>query len=106
MPERMCLRAEAPAVLARRHRHEHLGGDDHFVPRQEFRHQPAGRDLAGAARVRIGGVEEGDPALDGGPDDGLGVVLVDDPGPVTVVPESHHAETDPRDPSPDVPRFV
>ena len=91
------LATEAAAVFTRADRHEHLGGDDGFVPRQVLGHQLPGRHLAGAAGIGIRGVEEGDAALDGRPHDRLRCILVNDPRPVTAVPEAHHAQADPRD---------
>ena len=97
MPDRMCLRDRPPPFSPGRDGHEHLGGDDHFVAAQHLAHEISGGHLAGAARVGVGRVEEGDSALDRGAHDGLGRGLVEDPLPLTVVPEAHHAETDARD---------
>ena len=58
--------------------------------------QPPRGHLAGALRVGVGGVEEGDAAFDRGPDDRLGLLLVEHPRPVAVVAEAHHPEADPR----------
>ena len=68
--------------------------------------QPSGGHLAGPLGVGVGRVEEGDAAFDGRPDDGLGCVLVEDPGPVAVVAEAHHAEADPGHPQAGRPRFT
>ncbi len=92
------LAAETAAVLARRHRHEHLRGDHRLVAGQELRYQPARGDLARTSRIGVRGVEEGDPAFDSRLDDGFGGVLVDHPGTIAVVAEAHHPEADPRDP--------
>ena len=64
---------------------------------RNFGQQPTGGHLAGSTRVDVGRVEEGDAALHGGPDDGLGRRLVEHPGPVGVVAEAHHAEAYPGD---------
>ena len=98
MPERMCLRDSPPpfspgvigmntlVAMTASSRVRNLGTSR------------AGGHLAGAARVGVGRVEEGDPTFDGGLDDRLGRVLVDHPGAVAVVAEAHHAQADPRDP--------
>ena len=65
---------------------------------EELGQQPTGGHLARPARVGVGRVEEGDAALDGGPHDRLGPVLVEHPGPVAVVAEAHHPEAHPGHP--------
>jgi hypothetical protein len=91
------LAGEAAPVLARRHRHEHLGGNDRLVTGQELGDQTPGGDLAAAGRVRVGGVEEGHTPFGRSADDRLGVILADHPGTVAVVPEPHHAQAHPGD---------
>ena len=91
------LAAQPTAVLAGRHRHEHLGGDHRLVTAEELGNQPPGRHLAGAGGVGVGGVEEGHSAFHGCPDDRLRGLLVDDPGAIALVAESHHAQADSRD---------
>ena len=92
------LAGQAAAVLARGHRHVDLGGHDQLLPAEVLGEQSSGGHLAGAARVGVGGVEEGDASFDRGPHDGLGLVLVEDPGPIAVVPEAHHPEAHPGHP--------
>ena len=48
--------------------------------------------LALAAVVDVGGVEEGDAALDRAPDDRLGLRLVERPRPLLVPAEAHHPQ--------------
>src|SRR4029453_15021805 len=53
--------------------------------------------LAGALRVDVGGVEEGDAALDRAADDRLGRRPVEHPRPIGVVAVAHHAQAHARD---------
>ena len=64
---------------------------------RSFGSTPAGDDLALAAVVDVGGVEERDPALDGAPDDRLRIGLGERPRPLRVGAEAHHAEAHARD---------
>ena len=93
------LARQAASVLTRGHGHEDLGGDDHLVAAEELGQQSAGGHLAGPARVGVGGVEEGDPALDRRLDDRLGLLLVDHPRALAVVAEAHHAHAQARTPA-------
>ena len=64
---------------------------------RSFLQEPAGDDLALAAVVDVGGVEERDAALDGALDDRLGGGLVEHPRPLRRRAVAHHAEADARD---------
>ena len=57
----------------------------------------AGEDLALAAVVDVGGVEEVDPALDRAAHDRLGAVFVQRPLPALVRAVAHHAQAHARD---------
>ena len=97
MPERMCLRESPPpfspgvtgmntlVAITASSRLKNLGPASRWPPRWP-------------RRVGVGGVEEGHPAFDRGPHDRLRRILVDDPGPVAVVAEPHHAQADPGNP--------
>src|SRR5262249_35742461 len=63
----------------------------------------AGDDLALAAVVDVGRVEERDPALDRSTDDRLGLGLVERPLALAALPEAHHPEADARDAQPGAP---
>src|SRR5205823_150185 len=58
--------------------------------------QAAGDDLALAAVVDVGGVEEDDAALDGALDDRLGIRFIERPGTALVLPVAHHPEAQTR----------
>ena len=76
----MCLRERPRAVLAGHRPAVHLRRDDVLLAHaEELAQQAAGDDLALAAVVDVGGVEEGDPALDGAAHDRLGRRLVERP---------------------------
>ena len=66
----------------------------------------AGHDLALAAVVDVGGVEERDPALDRAADDRLRAVLLERPRAALVLAVAHHPEADARDAQPGCPRFT
>jgi hypothetical protein len=99
------LAREAAAVRARRHLEVDLGRDHELVAGEQLRQEAAGDDLASTLRVHVGRVEEGDPALDGAPDDRLGGGLVQHPGtrggPGVV---AHHPEAHARDVQADCPQ--
>jgi hypothetical protein len=71
----------------------HLRGDDVLLAHAEqLLQQPARDDLALAAVVDVGGVEERDAALDRLPHDRLRLLLVERPGPALVLAVAHHPE--------------
>ena len=69
------LARQASAVLARHRLHADLRRDHELLAGEELLQEPPGHDLALAAVVDVGGVEERDAALDGPPDDRLRVGL-------------------------------
>ena len=82
------LAREAAAVLAGHRLAVHLRRDDVLLAHpEELAQQAPGDDLALAAVVDVGGVEEDDAALDGAPDDRLGRRLVERPLAALVLPK-------------------
>src|SRR4029453_6053175 len=71
---------------------------------EEPAEQPTGDDLALAAVVDVGGVEEDDAALDGPPDDRPGRRLVQRPRAALVRAEAHHPQAHARDAQAGVPQ--
>ena len=98
MPDKMCLRPSPPPFSPGVTGMNTLVAMTASSRVRYFEHQSPGGHLAGSARIRVCSVEEGHSTLDGGSHDRLGGVFVNDPGPLALVPEPHHAETDPRDP--------
>jgi hypothetical protein len=87
------LAVEAAAVRPGRHGVEDLRRDDHLLAGEEHPEQPPGRKLAASLRVHVGGVEEGDPALDRASEDRLGRFLVEHPRPAgSAAVVAHHPE--------------
>src|SRR5215469_1807649 len=86
------LARQAAVVLARSHWHEDLCRHDELVTAEEFRKQPAGRNLTGAARIGVRGVEERDATLNGCFHDRFGRSLVEHPLSLAVIAVTHHAE--------------
>ena len=96
MPSR-CSEASIEAMTCLRERprpfspgivwHAHLRRDDELLAGEELRQHPPGDDLALAAVVDVGGVEERDPALDRAPDDRLRVGLGERPRPLSCAPK-------------------
>ena len=92
------LAPEPAPVLAGHRLAVHLRRDDVLLARAEqLAEHPPGEHLALAAVVDVGGVEEDDAALDCAPDDRLGLVLAERPGPLLAGAEAHHPEADTRD---------
>ena len=97
MPDRMCLRDSPPPFSPGVIGMKTLVATTSSSRLRNFgSRRPVATSLA-PPRVGVGGVEEGDAAFDGGPDDRLGRVLVEHPGAVGVVAEAHHAEAHARD---------
>ena len=95
------LAREAPPVLAGHRLPVHLGRQHVLLAHSEQRtQQPPRDDLALPAVVDVGGVKEGDPALDGGAHDRLRSRLIDRPLATLVRAIAHHAQADPRHPQP------
>jgi hypothetical protein len=87
------LAREAAAVLPRHRSPVHLRRDDVLLARpEELAQNAAGEDLALAAVVDVGGIEEDDPALDRPSDNGLGCRLVESPLAALVTAEAHHPQ--------------
>ena len=92
------LPREAAAVLPGHRLAAHLGRDDVLLAHpEELAQEAAGDDLALAAVVDVGGVEEDDPALDRPPHDRLGGRLIERPLPALVLAEAHHPQAHARD---------
>ena len=93
----MCFLLKAAAVLAGHRRAVDLRRDHCFLAGQKPADKASGEHLALTAVVDVGGVEEGDPALDSPANDRLGIVLGKRPGPLGVLPKAHHPQTHARD---------
>src|SRR6185369_1258823 len=92
------LPREPAAVLAGHRPPVDLRRDDVLLTHpEELAEQPAGHDLALAAVVDVGRVEEDDPAVYRALDDRLGGRLVERPFPALVLAEAHHPEAHARD---------
>jgi hypothetical protein len=92
------LSRQAPAVLAGHRLEVNLRRDDVLLAHpEELPQQSAGDDLALAAVVRVGGIEEADATLDGTPHDGLRLGLVEGPLTARVLAVAHHPQADTRD---------